>query len=114
MRLLACNYLLEAAELLNEKAVHFDYFKYPSLIYDVQQTLPEFIVKLERIVKLKPVLFHGLFPNQPHICAPRFQASFHSAAVKEICARSQTPGISFHFDGAAVDVSRRELVKTAV
>ncbi|HEX3047728.1 MAG TPA: DUF692 family protein [Bacillota bacterium] len=114
MRFLACNYLLESLELLNEKAVKFDYFKYPSLFYDVQQTLPEFIAKLERIVKVKPVLFHGLFPNQPNICNPRFQESFNSAAVKEIYVRSCTPGISFHFDGAAVDVGREELVKTAI
>jgi uncharacterized protein len=114
LRTFACNYLLEAAELLKEKAVTFDYFKYPSLIYDVQQTLPEFLAKLDRIVALKPVLFHGLFPNQPNICHPCFQESFHSAPVKDICARSRPPGISFHFDGAVVDQNRREIIKTAV
>ena len=44
---LACNYLLEAEELLKEEKVRFDYFKFPSIdVNHGEKNLQEFFMTI--------------------------------------------------------------------
>ncbi|MBS4537282.1 DUF692 family protein [Clostridium sp. D2Q-11] len=112
---LACNYLREAEELLNEGIVEFDYFKYPSLGNDNSfQSLSAFIDRLKYIKDIKPLLLHGFYPNDFNICNKRFKDNFNIETFKELCRVSETPGISFHLNGADLSASKNEVIRNSI
>jgi uncharacterized protein len=112
---LACNYLLEAEELLKEKKVQFDYFKFPCFEVNLEEGgLQKFFVRIERIRSIKPILYHGIYPNKINICHENFSKQFDAKIFQIICDRTLTPGISLHLDGASDTISRAELSKTTI
>ncbi|MTI67939.1 MAG: DUF692 family protein [Firmicutes bacterium] len=112
---LACNYLSEAEELLNEGKVEFDYFKYPSLGGDNSfRSISSFLERLRYIRNIRPLLYHGIFPNKVNICNRNFKDNFNIESFREVCRISDTPGISFHLNGADMDESKEEVISNAV
>jgi uncharacterized protein len=112
---LACNYLLEAEELLKEEKVQFDFFKFPSIETNHgEEGLQEFFTRIDRIKSLKPVLYHGIYPNKLNLCHENFVEQFDIQAFQYICDRTLTPGISLHIDGAHETISRTNLLKTTI
>ena len=82
----------EAEELLKEGKVQFDFFKYPSIgIEGTKDDLSKIFSTIERIRKLKPILYHGLFPNYVNICDQQFQTQFDISAFRNICEKTMTP-----------------------
>ena len=112
---LACNYLIEAEELLLEGSVSFDYFKFPSFgLEPGEKGLADFFALLEKIIKVKPVLYHGIYPNTTNLCAPHFKEDFDITVLKQVCELAGSPGISIHLDGADKQMSRKNVVATAI
>jgi uncharacterized protein len=112
---LACNYLLEAEELLKEEKVQFDYFKFPSFEVNHREgDLQEFFMRIERIRNIKPILYHGIYPNKINICNENFSKQFDTKIFQIVCDKTLTPGISLHLDGAGETISRAKLIKTTI
>lgn len=112
---LACNYLREAEELLNEEKVEFDYFKYPSLGNDISlRSLSVFTARLKYIRDIKSVLLHGFYPNNVNVCNKNFIGNFNIETFRELCNISETPGISFHLNGADLSDSKDEVIRNSV
>ncbi|WP_425448282.1 DUF692 family multinuclear iron-containing protein [Dethiothermospora halolimnae] len=112
---LACNYLVEAVELLNEEKIKFDYFKYPSLGSDDSfRSFKAFSEKIKHIKTIKPVLYHGFYPYKVSICNQRFQENFDIESFRKLCNISETPGISFHLNGADLNDSKDMVITSAI
>ena len=93
-KFLACNYLLEAEELLSEKKVGFDFFKFPSIgLNDTFEDLSGFYLSIDHIKKLKPILYHGKYPNSVFICQKQFKTLFDINAFRHVCDKTLTPGV---------------------
>ena len=110
---LACNYLLEAEELLKEEKVMFDYFKFPGIGLG-DEDLQSVLMRIDRIKKIKPILYHGVFPNRLNLCHEDFSAQFDLEACRNVCKQTRTPGISLHLEGADGTVSKTKLIKTTL
>lgn len=109
---LACNYFIETEELVADQLIDIDYFKYPSVGFhmDVLEDLEEFKVFASRLLKLKPILLHGLFPSPHWICSPGFIEDLDLSVVKQLLSYSQTPGISLHLSGMESELTASQLI----
>ena len=59
---IACNYYQETEELLDEKKIDIDYFKYPALGFQmkIMERFDAFEDFCNRVTRKRPILLHGL------------------------------------------------------
>lgn len=97
---LACNYYAETEQLVRDGVIDIDYFKFPSLGYQMgimeEHRAAEFELFMERITSLKPVLLHGLYPAPHDLCSPTLSREFDFNTVNRLLDATKTPGISLH------------------
>ncbi|MBI9015588.1 MAG: DUF692 family protein [Clostridiales bacterium] len=112
---LACNYMSEVIELIDENRVDIDFLKYPSLSNDEGFRNKEiFYQRIEDIKKYRSILYHGNFPCNIFIGDKDFKEKFDLDAFRDVCNFANTHGISFHFSGGKAEYSKEETIKIAV
>lgn len=112
---LACNYMSEVIELIDENRVEIDFLKYPSLSNDEGFSNKKiFYKRIEDIKKYKSVLYHGNFPCNIFIGDRDFKDKFDLDAFRDVCDFSNTHGISFHFSGGKPEYSKKETIEIAL
>lgn len=115
---LACNYYRETEELVRDGKIDIDYFKFPSLGFQMKILKEKNISQFEdfalKLRKIKPILLHGLGVLPPSICSPNFKSEFQIDHVKKLIELTSTPGISLHLDGAEPSISRSDLLKIVI
>lgn len=115
---LACNYYCETEELVMDNKIEIDYFKFPSLGFQMNilkdYGLKEFERSIKEIRKIKPVLYHGLMPSPCNVCSPNFKDELRIDIIQRIVDMTGTPGISLHLDGDDAMVSQDELIRIVV
>jgi len=106
---LACNYYPETEELVNQGKIDIDYFKFPALVYQMgileSCNKDEFEEFTSRVTKIKPILFHGLFPTPHDLSSPTLINNFDFDTVNRLIELTKTPGISFHPSLVPIDNS---------
>jgi len=117
---LACNYYRETEELAQSKAIDIDYFKFPALPFQMDILTYENLDRFEdfaaRIGKIKPVLFHSLYPAPHNLCSPAFVTDFDAETVDRLLSATKTPGISLHPSSGDVNpaIPEKRLVNTVI
>ncbi len=107
---LACNYYHETEELVREGKIDIDYFKFPSLVFQMgmlnNSDLIEFGEFVENIKEVKPILLHGLNPSPHKIGSVKFIEDLNVEIVNKLLNISETPGISLHLAGIDKTLSK--------
>ncbi|MDF2885326.1 MAG: uncharacterized protein K0R54_5899 [Clostridiaceae bacterium] len=109
---LACNYYPEVKQLVEEKKIVLDYFKYPGLGYQMKifeksdlSDYQQFITELNQV---RPVMIHGLGLKPHNICSKTFIRDFDVNYAKKIIELSGINGISLHLAGVDTSLSGEE------
>lgn len=109
---LACNYYKEVEELINEKKISIDYFKFPSLGYQcdifADGTLSEYSFWVARTNEICPVMIHGLGPTFDQIGSINFQQWMDVNIAKKVIGESGVNGLSLHLSGIDTTLSNKE------
>ncbi len=95
---IACNYYAETEQLVDEEKIYIDYYKFPSLGYqmDIMQDISIFEQFARNISAKKPILLHGLYPTPHDLSSPTLQSDFNHEVVRRMIKATKTPGLSFH------------------
>jgi uncharacterized protein (UPF0276 family) len=115
---LACNYYPETEQLVKERKISLDYFKYPGLGYQMKifekadlSNYQQFIAELNQVC---PVMIHGLGLKPHNICSKTFIKDFDVNYGKKIIELSGINGLSLHLAGVDTSLSREENKKTII
>lgn len=95
---IACNYYPETEQLLDEGKIELDYFKYPSLGFQmgIMKDLEVFEAFCRTVVSKRPILLHGLYPAPHDLASPTLQTDFDNVTAQRLLAMTRAPGLSFH------------------
>lgn len=109
---LACNYYPEVKQLVNEKKIDLDYFKYPGLGYQMNifenSDLSDYEKLITELNQVCPVIMHGLGLKPHNICSKTFIKDFDVNYAKKIIKLSGVNGISTHLAGVDNSLSSQE------
>lgn len=115
---LACNYYPEAKQLVKEKKIALDYFKYPGLGYQMSifensdlSDYEKFITELNQVC---PVIIHGLGLKPHNICSKTFIKDLDANYAKKVIELSGINGVSTHLAGVDNLLSRKENKKIII
>lgn len=115
---LACNYYKEVEELIIEKKISIDYFKFPSLGYQcdifADGTLSEYSSWVTRTNEICPVMIHGLGPTFDQIGSKNFQQRMDVAIAKKVTGDAGVNGVSLHLSGIDTTLSNKENEKIII
>lgn len=115
MILLGCNYHEETEELVKKGKIDIDFYKFPSLGYQMDvfwsPELMEFKELMKRLQQSKPVYLHGLNPSLHNIGSETFIQDLDVNIVKELIQICDLKGISVHLDGCEQQITKDKLVK---
>lgn len=100
---LGCNYYPEVEELISEGRIDIDFFKFPSLGYQMwvykKEDLSDFETLMSRLTRIRPVLQHGLPPAFHSIGSSDFIAKTDMAIVRRALSMALCKDLSLHLDG---------------
>lgn len=109
---LACNYYPEVVQLLQEEIIDIDYFKFPSLGYQMSIFQDSSLVTFENFIKkissLRPVMLHGLAPTNHNIGSKTFIQDFNVYQASKLLQIFDAKGISLHLSGIDLSLSYKE------
>jgi len=95
---IACNYYLETEQLFDSKIIDIDYFKYPSLEFQmgIMEDLFAFENFCNKLTTKRPILLHGLYPAPHDLSSVTLQSDFNYEITNRLINMTKTPGLSFH------------------
>lgn len=95
---IGCNYYLETEELVRDKQIEIDYFKFPALGFQmgIMEDEIAFTSFCKRVTALKPILLHGLYPAPHDLSFSTLKDNFNYKLCDQLIQATKTPGISFH------------------
>lgn len=95
---IACNYYLETEQLLDERIIDLDYFKYPGLVFqmEIMKDLDAFESFCNKLTAKRPILLHGLYPSPHDLSSPSLQTDFNNEVANRLIKITGTPGLSLH------------------
>lgn len=115
---IACNYYRETEQLLDEKRIAIDYFKYPGLGFQMKlmEDPDAFERFCKRITKKRPMLLHGLYPAPHDLSLASMRAGFDDTVAGRLIRITETPGLSFHpaLSKTAAETPFRETLDTII
>lgn len=115
---LACNYYPEVEQLVKEKKIALDYFKYPGLGYQMKvfekSDLSDYQQLVTKLNQVCPVIIHGLGLKPHNICSKTFIEDFDVNYAKKIIELSGVNGISLHLAGIDNLLSQEENKKIII
>ena len=115
---IACNYYHETEQLLDDKLIDLDYFKYPGLGFQmgIMEDLGAFEHFCYNLTAKRPILLHGLYPAPHNLASPSLQADFDVETTNRLIRMTKTPGLSFHPSLTALpeDIPFRQTLDTII
>lgn len=95
---IACNYYFETEQLFDNKIIDIDYFKYPSVGFQmgIMEDLLAFENFCNKVAAKRPMLLHGLYPAPHDLSSVTLQSDFNYAITNRLIKMTKTPGLSFH------------------
>lgn len=95
---IACNYYLETEQLVDDRVIDIDYFKYPGLGFQMglMEDIDAFEIFCNKLTVKCPILLHGLYPAPHDLSSLTLKDDFDDKTVDRLIKATKTPGISFH------------------
>lgn len=109
---LACNYYKEVEELIQNGVIDIDYFKFPSLGFQMsvfdKYDLSDYELFVNQLNQIRPVMMHGIGLSPNIIGSKSFMDEVDISYVKKVINLAGVNGISLHLSGIDNKLSRTE------
>jgi uncharacterized protein (UPF0276 family) len=109
---LACNYYSEVIELIHNGVIDIDYFKFPSLGFQMsvfeKYDLSDYEVFVNQLNQIRPVMIHGIGLTPINIGSKSFINYIDLPYAKKVIHLAGVNGISLHLSGIDTTLSNNE------